>query len=137
MTSHDVRWIQRFSNFKKALLRLKEAVEIANSRELSRLEKEGLVKTFEYTQELAWLVMKDYLLYQGINNITGSRDAIREAFANELISDGNNWIDTIRSRNLTSHTYNEEVAEEILTKTIDIYYPLFLQFESKMESLQG
>lgn len=137
MTSQDVRWVQRFSNFKKALLRLKESVEIADSRELSRLEKEGLIKTFEYTQELAWLVMKDYLVYQGINNITGLRDAIREAFAIELISDGNNWIDTIRSRNLTSHTYNEQVAEEIINKTINVYHPLFIQFESKMESLQG
>jgi nucleotidyltransferase substrate binding protein (TIGR01987 family) len=98
------------------------------------LEKEGLIQRFEYTYELAWKVMKDYLEYQGITGITGSRDAIREAFQKELINDGENWMNMIKSRNQTIHLYNEATANEIATNIIDIYFELFKSFNSKMET---
>lgn len=140
----DIRWKQRFSNFVKALNKLSEAVSYINtnfddevkSEEnniLDEIVKEGLIQRFEYTHELAWNVMKDYLIYQGNPSVGGSRDATREAFQLNLFSDGHVWMDMISSKNLTSHTYNEETANEIYNKIIDSYYPAFLEFQQKME----
>lgn len=78
--------------------------------------------------------MKDYLEYQGITGITGSRDTIREAFQNELIIEGESWMDTIKSRNKTSHLYNEETVTEIAGSIINVYYRLFRNLNEKMNS---
>lgn len=135
MSDQDIRWKQRFSNYQKAFDKLAEVVENSTFEQLSDLEKEGLIQRFEYTHELAWKVMKDYLEYQGITNITGSRDAIREAFQNGLILDGESWMDTIKSRNKTFHLYNEETAAEIARSILNLYYKLFSDFNKKMHSL--
>lgn len=79
-SSLDTRWEQRFANYQKALHQLRMAVKLSVERGLSDLEVQGMIQAFEYTQELAWNVMKDYLEYQGVFSIVGSRDAIREAF---------------------------------------------------------
>lgn len=79
--------------------------------------------------------MRDYFLYQGISNINGLRDATREAFHKGLIENGGQWMEMIRSRNLSSHTYNEDVAREICDKIFNDYYELFLSFEEKMHTL--
>ncbi|MFO7825981.1 MAG: nucleotidyltransferase substrate binding protein [Cyclobacterium sp.] len=129
---NDVRWKQRFSNFRKALKQLEAAVRLANTRELSQLEKQGLIQSFEYTHELAWLVMKDFFFYQGNPEIRGSRDATREAFKNGLIEDGEIWMDMIKSRNMSSHTYNEEIAAEIAQKITAQYFKGFADFMAKM-----
>lgn len=139
----DVRWEQRFSNFVKALNKLKQAVvyiqdKDGNEREneelvLDEMLKEGLIQRFEYTHELAWNVMKDYAKFQGNSSIGGSRDATREAFQLQLISNGKVWMEMIGSRNKTSHTYNEETAEEIFRKILNEYYPAFLEFHKNME----
>ena len=133
--NQDIRWIQRFSNYKKALLQLEAAVKISIERQLSDLEKQGMIQGFEYTHELAWNTLKDYLEYQGNNSIKGSRDATREAFKIELISDGEAWMDMIKSRNKSSHTYNEETANDIVTAIINIYYPLFVELQTVMQNL--
>lgn len=145
----DIRWEQRFSNYRKALRKLTEAIEYIkkdldekqidneykNVNEiLGEIIKEGIIQRFEYTYEMAWNVMKDYALYQGNSEISGSRDAIRFAFSSNLIANGDLWMDMIKSRIKTSHTYNEETAEEIYIKIIDEYYSLFLDFEQVMES---
>ncbi|BDU51400.1 hypothetical protein HLVA_19690 [Haliovirga abyssi] len=80
MENKDIRWIQRFSNFKRAFEQLKDAVELTKKRELSNLEKQGLIQAFEYTHELSWKVLKDFLESKGNQNIYGSRDAVKEAF---------------------------------------------------------
>ena len=103
MSEQDIRWKQRFSNYQKAYAKLAEVVKNNTLEQLTDLEKEGLIQRFEYTYELAWKVMKDYLEYQGITGITGSRDAIREAFQKELITNGENWMNMIKSRNQTTH----------------------------------
>lgn len=95
--------------------------------------KGGLIQRFEYTHELAWRVMKDYIAYQGNSNIAGSRDATREAFQIKLISDGEIWMDMIGSRNKTSHTYDESTADEIYLKVLNDYYPQFTAFERTMQ----
>ncbi|KGO92074.1 nucleotidyltransferase substrate binding protein [Flavobacterium subsaxonicum] len=139
MGNTDIRWEQRFTNFNKAFAKLKETVDTLDpeadnfSDALSDLEKEGLIQRFEYTHELAWKVMKDYIEYQGSTDIGGSRDATREAFKMGLIDNGETWMDMIKSRNLTTHTYNEATAEDIFTKIVNDYFKLFTAFQSKME----
>jgi nucleotidyltransferase substrate binding protein (TIGR01987 family) len=133
--NQDIRWIQRFSNYKKALVQLEAAVKISIKRQLSDLEKQGMIQGFEYTHELAWNTLKDYLEYQGNNSIKGSRDATREAFKVELISDGEAWMDMIKSRNQSSHTYNEETAHDIVTAIINTYYPLFTELQTLIQNL--
>ena len=95
---------------------------------LNEMIKEGLIQRFEYTHELAWNVMKDYAEYQGNSNIGGSRVASREAFKLQLVSNGDVWMDMIGSRNKTSHTYNEEITNEIYVKILNEYYQAFLDF---------
>lgn len=136
MENKDIRWEQRFSNFKKALSKLSEVVKTETLESLSELEQEGLIQRFEYTHELAWNVMKDYFEYQGNSTITGSRDAIREAFNKKLITNGEMWMETVKSRNKTSHTYNQEIAENIAKDILNNYYKLFTEFEIRMEKIQ-
>ena len=131
----DIRWIQRLSSYQRATQRLTSAVELAATRTLSDLEKQGLIQAFEFVFELAWNVMKDYFIYQGNPDISGSRDAIRTAFKQGLIADGEGWMEMIKSRNQTSHTYNEAVANAICEQILRLYYPLFTQFELKMQQL--
>ena len=135
MNKQDVRWEQRFNHFKKALLQLSKAVELCQERVLTELEKQGVIQAFEFTHELAWNVMRDFFYYQGNTEIRGSRDAIRKAFEEDLILDGENWMKMIANRNLTSHTYNEEVSEEIYQNIVTAFYPLFESFKAKMQQL--
>ena len=135
MSQPDLRWQQRLENFNKASAQLEDAVALACQRQLSNLERQGLIQAFEFTYELAWNTLKDYLAYQGIQNIVGSRDTIREAFNRDLIDDGEAWMAMLMDRNKTSHTYNEEIAEEIFSKVIDQYINLFRVLKTTMGKL--
>ncbi|MDI6792068.1 MAG: nucleotidyltransferase substrate binding protein [bacterium] len=132
MSTQDIRWIQRFNHFKKALGQLTKFIE---KEELNELELQGLIQSFEYTYELAWNTLKDYFESQGETTIHGSRDAFRLAFRRGLIEDGETWMDMLKSRTLTSHTYNEDVAEDIADKIFNRYFPEFQLLRTKMESL--
>ena len=138
MTSKkDIRWEQRFSNFNKALKKLSEAIGYVKNKPkeevLDEILKEGIIQRFEYTHELAWNVMKDFLLEIGDVTLYGSKDATREAFKTELIKDGDVWMEMIKSRNKTSHTYNEEIAQEIYLRILNEYHSAFIQFQEVME----
>jgi nucleotidyltransferase substrate binding protein (TIGR01987 family) len=135
MTDQDIRWQQRLVNYSRALAQLSRAVELAHTRPLSELEKQGLIQAFEFVFELAWNLMKDYFLYQGNPGISGSRDAIRTAFKQGVIDDGEGWMEMIKSRNQTAHTYNESVANEITDKVMALYHGLFRQFQKHMQEL--
>lgn len=150
MSAEDIRWEQRFSNYIKALDKLTQAVEtiekeypadadgnIDNNDFLDDIIKEGLIQRFEYTHELAWNVMKDFLTQAGNTNIFGSRDATREAFAAGLLVNGDLWMDMLKSRNLTSHTYNEDTADQIFSKVMNEYVTAFIAFRHKMEELRS
>ena len=150
MNTQDIRWQQRFSNYVKAYLKLEEAVSkikeeyqieedgtIDEDSFLDDIIKEGLIQRFEYTHELAWNVMKDFLENAGNNNIFGSKDATKEAFAAGLITNGEVWMDMIKSRNKTSHTYNEETADDIFMKIVHEYYHVFNQFRNRMEEFRS
>ena len=125
MADEDVRWLQRFDNYGRALATLQRAIAIANSRPLSELEEQGLIQAFEFTHELSWLVLKDFLVDQGVSGISGSRVAVREAVVRELLEPGSEatWMAMIRSRNLTSHTYNPALAHEISELIVGDYGP--------------
>ena len=132
----DIHWIQRFNNYRRAFSQLQYAMELMRERELSILEKQGVIQAFEYNHELAWKTLKDFLESRGHREIYGSRDAIREAFSLELIDDGDIWMEMIKSRNLTSHTYDEGTADEIIALIRDFYYREFQRFKVRMEKLE-
>jgi len=135
MTTEPARWIRRFDNFKRAFARLEEGVELANEREeLSDLEKEGIIQRFEYTQELAWNVIKDFYKEQGETGIQGSRDAFRMASERELITQGSALMESIKSRNDTSHSYDEATVNEIFTAIVEEYYDAFLEIKTVFDA---
>ena len=136
MSDYDIRWIQRANHFDKAFSQLKEAVELAGRRELSRLEAQGLIQGFEYTHELAWKTLKDFLEARGVRDLYGSRDTSRAAFSAGLIEDGETWMEMIRSRNLTTHTYNEATAAQIVAAILDTYFAEFQGLQTRLAQLQ-
>jgi nucleotidyltransferase substrate binding protein (TIGR01987 family) len=136
MTAKDIRWIQRFHNFSKTLGQLTEAVELAGQRDLSKLEAQGMIKVFEFTHELAWNTLKDFLESRGAQNIYGSKDATREAFKAGLIENGETWMDMIRSRNLTIHTYDEATVLKIVGAIHDAYFAAFIALRVKLNKLK-
>lgn len=136
MTKQDIRWIQRFNHFAKALGQLREAVELAQERPLSKLEDQGLIQAFEFTHELAWTTLKDFLEERGVQDLYGSRDTTREAFKTGLIVNGEAWMNMIQSRNLTSHTYEEAIAKEIVSAIHKTYYTEFETLQVKLEELK-
>ena len=101
------------------------------------LEQQGLIQGFEFTHELAWNLLKDYLQYKGITEVIGSRDATRLAFQNGLILDGEGWMAMIKARNQSSHTYNMEQAEAIARDVVDCYAPLFAVLRGRFRDLAG
>lgn len=125
MADPDLHWRQRFGNFERALQVLERGVDLVRQRPLSELEQQGLIHGFEFTHELAWNLLRDYLQYQGVAGIIGSRDATRLAYQNGLILDGDGWMAMIKARNQSSHTYNLEQAQAIARDVVDRYSPLF------------
>lgn len=132
--SQDIRWIQRFDNFKRALIQLDNAFAIMKERPLSELEQQGLIQAFEYNYELAWNVIKNFYEYQGVTDIQGSRDAFRLAFRQGLITEGELWMDMIKKRQLTSHTYNQPTTEKIVTSIKNDFYRLFHSLKATLET---
>jgi nucleotidyltransferase substrate binding protein (TIGR01987 family) len=131
----DIRWKQRFNNYKKAFRQLEEAVFLYRKRKLSNLEKQGLIQSYEFTQELSWKVLKDFLESRGVQEIFGSKDAVKEAFKTGLIENGNIWMDMIKSKNMSSHTYDESTIEEIIDLINKKYFDEFKNFENRMNKL--
>ena len=106
----DIRWKQRFSNFEKALNQLTKFIE---KGELNEFELQGLIQCFEYVYELAWNTLKDYLEAENYQNIKGPRSAITTAFKIGIIEDGEGWMQILKDRNISSHTYDEEITNKI------------------------
>ncbi len=127
----DMRWKQRYNNYIKALEQLASAVNLDTYNDL---EREGLIQRFEYTYELAWLTIKDYLEDQGFQNITGSKDAFRQANNSGIISNADKWMEMIESRKLTTHTYDKDTAMEIAEKIVSDYFLLFKGLNEVLKS---
>lgn len=128
----DIRWKQRFQNYNKAILQL---TEFMHADTLNAMERQGLIKCFEYSFELGWKTMKDYLSFQGVTVAT-PRETIQKGFNIGLIEDGHVWIDALEKRNLMAHTYSEENADtaEHLIRTV--YYQMLVSFKKKLDQQQ-
>ena len=136
MSTQDIRWIQRFNHFAKALSQLKEAVTLAQQRPLSKLEEQGLIQAFEFTHELAWNTLKDFLESRGVQNLYGPKDTTRAAFKTGLIENGEAWMDMVESRNLTTHTYDEATAAQIISAIRNTYFAEFEALRVKLDELK-
>jgi nucleotidyltransferase substrate binding protein (TIGR01987 family) len=134
MENNDIRWVQRFANYSKALAQLEKFIE--KGKNLNELEEQGMIQAFEYNFELAWNLIKDYYEYQGVTEIQGSRDAFRLAFNRGLIKDGDLWMQMLESRTKTSHTYNKETADEIASDILNKYYALFKALHQTMDKIR-
>jgi nucleotidyltransferase substrate binding protein (TIGR01987 family) len=134
MAAPDIRWKQRFENFRKVLAQLNEAEELSRQRALSRLENQGLIQAFEFTFELAWNTLRDFLMSKGAQDLFGSKDTAREAFKLQLITDDEGWTMMLNDRNRSSHTYNEATAEEIVEHIHRRHVALFRQLSATFDS---
>ncbi len=134
----DLRWIKRLDNFKKAFKQLELGVEQATDRDLSDLEKEGLIQRFEYNQALSWLTIQDFYKYLGETSIQGSMDAFKLAINRGLVSadEGDILMKSIKSKNKTIHIYHQDTAEEIFNDIINIYYQAFSSLKTALEKQQ-
>jgi nucleotidyltransferase substrate binding protein (TIGR01987 family) len=133
MEKPDIRWIQRFNNFKKALAKLGQVADEKQVAELSELEQEGLIQRFEYTYELAWKTLQDLLKYRGYQEITGPNPVLAQSFLDGLIADGEGWKLMNAARNVSSHTYDSDAAEDIAGNIISSYYELFRDLEKRLD----
>ena len=133
MIAQDMRWIQRLNNFSKAVAQLTKFIE---KGELNELEKQGLIHAFGYTYELAWNTLKDFFEAKGETGVYGSRDVFRLAFRRGLIENGEAWMEMIKSRNLTSHTYDEAVASKIVSAILQSYFSEFEALTATLEELR-
>lgn len=131
MENKDIRWLQRFSNFEKAYLQLKEAVEKGN---LNELERNGLIQRFEFTIDLAWKVLKDFLEDKGFSFKPSPKDTYRQAQESGFIDYAQELIDGLNIRNELSHDYSgvkfEESEEELRTNVFPSLKKLYLFFLS-------
>ena len=126
----EVRWKQRFQNFENTLIKLEKAV---NKNDLSELEIAGIIHIYEFTFELSWKTLKDYLEEKEVA-VKFPKDTIKEAFKYELIDDGDLWIDMLQKRNLMSHTYNEYNAKLAYRLIVDQYFKALNQLYLKLKS---
>jgi nucleotidyltransferase substrate binding protein (TIGR01987 family) len=124
MSNQEIRWQQRFNNFKHAFLLLREAIE-SDLNNMSQLEKEGVIQRFEYTFELAWNVLKDKMEYDGINlDKISPKSVVRQAYASKYINDAETWLKMIGDRNLMSHTYDFAKFEVVIESIEKNYLPM-------------
>ncbi len=126
MPQEKPRWIYRFDNYRRAFVLLREAIESMQEKQLSQLEKEGVIQRFEYTWELAWKVLKDYLEHQGVvlDTVT-PLSVIKAAYAAKIIKNGDGWMQALDARNKMSHTYDLKTFEKIIDDIRNNYLTLF------------
>ena len=125
----EIRWKQRFENYEKAYRTLSKYIDTELD---SEIEKAGLIQFFEMTFELSWKVMKDFLENQGYD-VKGPRDAIKLAFQIDLINNGHIWLDALEERNMTVHTYDEQLADKMISHIKGSYYPELKTFYIKLK----
>lgn len=134
--TEDIRWEQRFMNYKRALARLQE-VDSLRIEELSDLEKEGLIQRFEYTYELAWKTLQDFLRYKGYVDFAGPNATLSLALRDGYITDADAWRRMKKSRELMSHTYDEERADGIAQDIAECYIHLLKQLSERLTHEQS
>lgn len=124
----DIRWKQRFENFSKSYKLLEK---YSKQPIVTELERAGIIQFFEMTFELAWKVLKDYLEAEEIM-VKSPREAVKQAFSMGIIDNGHVWIDALSDRNLTTHTYDEELANKMVKEIVKIYFPELKKMYDKL-----
>lgn len=132
MTEQDIRWQQRYRQFNRAYLLLVQAVAIESP---NIVERAGLIQFFEMAFELSWKLLKDYQQAEGFE-VNSPRAAIKLAFQNGIVDDGHVWIQALEDRNLTTHTYNEETAQQVEKKIRETYFPLLNVLNNRFSELE-
>jgi len=135
--NNEQRWKQRFQNFQNAynvFLRRIDEYEQFSNKEAYQM---ALVQGFEIVIELAWNTIKDYLENEGYDNVKNGKQAIRQAFQDELIHDAETWMTALEKRNLTSHTYNTKIMEETLAFIHGEFYPILRELYFKLKKYEG
>jgi nucleotidyltransferase substrate binding protein (TIGR01987 family) len=127
-SSKDIRWRQRFENFEKSYKLLEK---YSNEDIKTELERAGIIQFFEMTFELSWKVLKDYLEAQGYI-VKSPRDTIKQAYQIDLIDDGHIWLEALSKRNLTTHTYDETLAEKFVVEITQLYLPALKTLYEKL-----
>jgi nucleotidyltransferase substrate binding protein (TIGR01987 family) len=131
----DIRWHQRFLSFKKAFNQLERFIA---REELNEMEEQGLIKAFEYTYELSWKTLQDLLKEKGYNDISSPKPVIEQCFQDGYIIKGKEWLKMHNSRNLTTHSYDKETADEIVLQIREKYFGLFKELQIRLvEELTG
>ena len=128
------RLLQRFENYQKSVSHLESEVAQYADTDLEIIKK-GIIQSFEVTHELAWKLMQDFLAYEGETELYGSKSATRLAFNRGMITEGDVWLEMVKSRNLTVHTYDDSLVTLEFEKIVKHYLPLFIAFKHKMEKL--
>jgi len=118
-------------NFQNSLQFLEEAIKIERP---NIIEKAGLIQFFEITFELSWNVLKDYLEEQGFSDLRYPRECIKKAFETGLLTDGHVWLEALTNRNLTSHVYDETMADSVIAEIKNKYYPFLKQLYNKLKA---
>lgn len=134
MSTHDIRWIQRFNNFKKASEKLQDAVTGYRTGDMSELEKEGLIQRYEYTFELAWKTLQDLLYHRGYLDLKEPTLVLKQALLDGYIGKEKLWRRMKEARELTSHTYDEDKANEIAEKIASEFSDPLLELLKKLET---
>lgn len=127
ISSQDIRWKQRFQNYEKAFKRLSRAIKVVKSAPDDDLLQSGLVQTYEYTFELAWKTLKDYLTLEGFE-VRSPRETIRQGFQSGYIMNGEDWLQALADRNLTTHIYDDEIIIRVLSDIFERYFFLLQDF---------
>jgi len=130
----DIRWQQRFINFNKKFNQLARFILKEN---LNEMETQGLIKAFEYTYELSWKTLQDLLKDKGYVDIAGPRPVIEQCIQDGTIADGRAWMGMHKSRNMTTHTYDEETAAEIVKEIKTVYFQLFKNLKIKLDEIMS
>lgn len=122
--NNEVRWKQRFQNFTKAFNTFNRMIDRYDATPDDEAVQMALVQSFEFTLEMSWNTMKDYLENEGYTEIGNSKQAVRVAFQAGLIAEPEQWMEAVKKRNLSTHTYNPEVLEETVVFIRNIFHPL-------------
>ena len=133
MDTEDIRWQQRFENFRKAFSNLQRGVQLSEDKKLNDLEQQGLIQSFEFSFELAWKTIKDYLEFNQVE-AKFPRDVIKKAFQYAIIDDGDAWMDMLEKRNLMAHTYDETKAQLALKLITTQYFEQLEQLHNWLNS---
>ena len=130
----DIRWIQRFSNYRKALSRLTEAIQLSKQRDLSDLEQQGLIQAFEFTYELAWKTLQDLLMEEkGFEKGPGPNVIIAMALDLGYIQGEDQWDEMKEARKRTAHAYDEQMADAIAEIITNKFHGMFIQLETRLQ----